>query len=53
MDFIIGDVVALKGGGPGMTVEQNILGRVYCVWFENATLYRSTFAVDSVKFVSR
>ena len=51
-DFLIGDVVQLKSGGPAMTVESvgDYSGvsagpedGVYCVWFQNGKKSASVF----------
>ena len=46
--FCMGDVVALKSGGPGMTVDHVTEdGEVGCVWFDdNGTLQSATLKPD-------
>lgn len=47
----LGDVVMLKSGGPKMTVELNADGKVHCVWFEKAVLFRNTFTEAALKSI--
>ena len=43
-EFKVGDVVALKSGGPQMTVEETHYDQAWCVWFEgtkrNSTIFK-------------
>lgn len=53
--FKPGDVVALKSGGPKMTVTQvgiaNLTGEptVWCVWFDGVKKLEDTFPPESLK----
>ncbi|MCC7537539.1 MAG: DUF2158 domain-containing protein [Deltaproteobacteria bacterium] len=42
-EFKAGDVVALKSGGPPMTVEEVEGSSVFCVWFEGKKSERGRF----------
>ena len=44
--FNKGDVVALKSGGPRMTVDKVEDGRAVCVWFDKSTEKRGVFDVE-------
>ena len=50
-----GDVVALKSGGPRMTVERIAAnGYVYCVWFKDNERQSASFAIsDLVTYAHR
>lgn len=41
--FIPGTRVRLQSGGPYMTVEQTVNGRVFCTWFHDNELKQATF----------
>ncbi len=44
MDLKNGDVVALKSGGPKMTIENINNGNVSCTWYDkDNNLHRDTF----------
>ena len=44
--FISGDVVKMKSGGPEMTVEEVINDRVHCSWFDKNTLIEKDFNIN-------
>ncbi|OGM16910.1 hypothetical protein A2V61_00990 [Candidatus Woesebacteria bacterium RBG_19FT_COMBO_47_8] len=46
-----GDIVRLKSGGPGMTVESvTPMGDIYCHWFSGNKLEGGSFAPDAIDF---
>ena len=51
MEYKIGDIVQLKSGGPGMTVDDGKIGaNVQCVWFRlDGSLCRETLSLDAVQ----
>ncbi len=47
--YKMGDIVRLKSGGPGMTVELiEQSGRIYCHWFSGNKLEGGTFSPDAI-----
>jgi uncharacterized protein YodC (DUF2158 family) len=49
-EFITGDMVTLKSGGPPMTVEMQLTERtVRCVWFDGSREMVSIFDVDVLR----
>ena len=51
-EFKIGDIVALKSGGPLMTVDSVPSGEIQhinCVWFDDVTVKRWTFNAEALK----
>lgn len=52
-----GDVVALKSGGPGMTVDaiehMNGLERAICFWFSEEQAHKAVFAVTSLEWLEQ
>ena len=56
MNWKSGDVVALKSGGPTMTVDwvdtQVGVTTVYCVWFDNKELKKEGFQPAALKAAS-
>jgi uncharacterized protein YodC (DUF2158 family) len=50
-EFKKGNVVKVIAGGPDMTVENVDRGRVYCVWFVGAELYRDVFESEVLEFI--
>ena len=49
-EFQVGDTVALKSGGPAMTVaETSRDGHVWCQWFGGRKLERGRFPVASLQ----
>lgn len=44
----VGDRVALRSGGPAMTVQARSQNLVYCAWTSEGRLYQGTFEVDSL-----
>jgi uncharacterized protein YodC (DUF2158 family) len=53
-EFVTGDKVQLKSGGPIMTVDAKMnsgfhTGKYHCQWFNGATLKEGIFAFDSLK----
>ena len=54
MEFVAGDIVRLKSGGPNMMVER-ILGDVgaLCVWFdEEGRRRRARFTLEAIEKVT-
>lgn len=58
MAFEKGDIVELKSGGPGMTVQtlgnfemKGIEDGALCVWFDGKTKYQDVFDVATLKQV--
>jgi uncharacterized protein YodC (DUF2158 family) len=54
MSFQIGDTVALKSGGPAMTIARLDSGmgvlRAHCQWFDkNGTIQQHFYSVTSLK----
>ena len=51
--FEIGDIVALKSGGPRMTIdaieEVNGAGRAACFWFADSLAQKAVFALTSLQ----
>jgi uncharacterized protein YodC (DUF2158 family) len=48
--FKIGDQVALKSGGPRMTIESiGDAGLIYCVWFSGNDVRRQNFHPDALE----
>ena len=51
--FEIGDVVALKSGGPDMTVnfveESNGILRIWCIWFFNGEPKNDSFPAQTLQ----
>lgn len=45
----VGDRVALRSGGPAMTVQARSQNLVYCAWTSEGRLYQGTFDVDSLR----
>lgn len=52
-EFVSGDIVKLKSGGPEMTVrEWNLMSKVYiCQWFAGKKLEQGLFHPDSLTLV--
>lgn len=51
----VGDTVALKSGGPTMTVASGTFGRppsANCQWFDGPTMKVGAFPVDALKSVA-
>jgi uncharacterized protein YodC (DUF2158 family) len=48
----VGDVVALRAGGPPMTVQARSLNLAYCAWKVEGRLHQGTFEVSSLRLVS-
>ena len=44
----VGDRVALRSGGPAMTVQARSQNLVYCAWTTEGRLYQGTFDVGSL-----
>ena len=52
-EFEIGDIVQLKSGGPGMTVQAILSnGHYKCQWFAGKKLESGNFPLGSLKLVS-
>ncbi|RXF75428.1 YodC family protein [Hansschlegelia zhihuaiae] len=53
VQFKPGDLVTLKSGGPGMTVDAveylNGLERAVCFWFSEEQAHKAVFAVTSLE----
>ncbi len=59
MKFKIGDVVALKSGGPSMTInnigDYSPLGPnpgVSCIWFDSAKKLEDVFHPDALEYIN-
>lgn len=48
--YKIGDIVQLKSGGPGMTVEsiRDRDGKIYCQWFAGNKLESGVFDPEAI-----
>jgi uncharacterized protein YodC (DUF2158 family) len=42
-EFVVGDIVTLRSGGPFMTVQSVYEGEVTCVWFDGGIVRNWTF----------
>jgi uncharacterized protein YodC (DUF2158 family) len=56
MDYKVGDIVALKSGGPSMTVTDfgdfsmsGVKQGVLCVWFDGSKKMEAVFPPDSLE----
>lgn len=50
MEFTVGDTVQLKSGGPVMTVQKVINGRIHCSWFDGKNvLNHGVFQAEALK----
>jgi uncharacterized protein YodC (DUF2158 family) len=45
----VGDVVALKSGGPEMTIRWIENGECYCEWFDGKKVIGHAFTLSSVE----
>jgi uncharacterized protein YodC (DUF2158 family) len=48
MAFQTGDVVALKSGGPLMTIQEMAEDGAHCVWFDQGAPRYATFPASTV-----
>ena len=49
-EFVVGDVVQLKSGGPAMTYEgQDMAGQAICTWFVGTKKSTETFNERSLE----
>jgi uncharacterized protein YodC (DUF2158 family) len=51
MNFVPGDVVTLRSGGPQMTIKFIDEGDVYCEWFLNGEVKGATFVASQLEKV--
>ena len=51
--FNVGSVVALKSGGPSMTVEAVDQQGVHCVWWEGARQRAKIFPLEALTIASQ
>jgi uncharacterized protein YodC (DUF2158 family) len=47
----VGDVVALRAGGPPMTVQARSLNLAYCAWQVEGRLHQGTFEVSGLRLL--
>jgi uncharacterized protein YodC (DUF2158 family) len=48
-EFKPGDVVALKSGGPRMTIKFIENGEASCTWFEGGKLSHASFGLEMIQ----
>ena len=48
-EFVAGDVVVLKSGGPPMTVQDHAPDGVRCLWFDEAEMCSGTFVEATLR----
>jgi uncharacterized protein YodC (DUF2158 family) len=49
----VGDTVALKSGGPPMTVQALSMSLAYCAWSVGGQSRHGTFEVETLEFVAQ
>lgn len=51
--FVIGNIVKLKSGGPDMTIYSLERAHLSCQWFAGKKLERGVFHVDTIEPVKK